>query len=473
MQKCAHVLLWIFLVCFGLAMLAILGLSGYAAGVLFALGVFWLLRRRQIPYFTLWLFLGGFALRLLVILVLRPPVISDFLGIYNAACGLLEGDLTPMRGEYFTLWAYQTPIVLWEAFFLSIWHSIWMLKLVNCLLGAGLVCLVYRLVRPHVRPAAAQTAAVLLSFFPFSTTLPTLLSNQIPSAFFLALGLWLLACPDTDRLRFWRYPLAGLALQLGNLLRCEGVVILVAIAAWAVFTLLRRPQLAKRLLLGLLALLVVYFAVHAAVGAAIRVSGLNETGLANNNPLWKLVTGLNYDTRGSFSSADWQQIAPTLDNYRPTDETIELETSLIRERLTQPPHRLAALMIRKIDYLWNTSGLYWAFQHTQAQSGATILGLITRADAYELLQNFNQGLFLFACAFALWGLCSGAKAWGEKDPAALLPYFVVFAMFCALLVIEVQPRYAFLPQQFLFLAAAFGLDRRLEVEPHGCSAEET
>ena len=42
---------------------------------------------------------------------------------------------------------------------------------------------------------------------------------------------------------------------------------------------------------------------------------------------------------------------------------------------------------------------------------------------------------------------------------ALLPALVVFAAFCAFLLIEAQARYAYLPQLFIFLAAASGLDR--------------
>ena len=62
--------------------LLVLGLSGLAA---------LLLHRYAIPRFTLWLFVGAFALRLGCILVLQPPIQSDFLNLYNAAQGVLAG----------------------------------------------------------------------------------------------------------------------------------------------------------------------------------------------------------------------------------------------------------------------------------------------------------------------------------------------------------------------------------------------
>ena len=76
-----------------------------------------------------------------------------------------------------------------------------------------------------------------------------------------------------------------------------------------------------------------------------------------------------------------------------------------------------------------------------------------------MLKEFDRGLFFLALALAAWGLIGSRGRWGARETAAYLPYFVVFAAFCALLLIEVQPRYAYLPQLYVFTAAAFGLDR--------------
>ena len=65
--------------------------------------------------------------------------------------------------------------------------------------------------------------ALLLTVFPFALILPAVPTNQIPSAFFLLLGVWFCASPDTDALRFWRWLPAGLSLAVGNILRPDGV----------------------------------------------------------------------------------------------------------------------------------------------------------------------------------------------------------------------------------------------------------
>lgn len=446
----------LFGVCFLLAAASVLALNGYALALLAAAGIWLLLRRGPLPHFTLLLLAGGLLLRVAVALVLHPPVTSDFHMMYEAAQSLNAGDLSFNGTVYFSLWAYQSVFVAWEAMWLRLWNDPMCLVLVNAALAAGIVCLLYRMTRGWTGERAAQASSLLLTLFPFALTLHTVLSNQIPSAFFLTLGLWLLICPDCDRLGFWRFPLAGLAFQLGNLLRSEGIIFLAAVLAWAVFEGMRHPDTVKRLLAGLLALLAVYFAVHAAAGAAVRASGLNPNGLRNGDPGWKFVTGLNFDTSGGYSNDDWQLISPTLDgNHQMTAGTKAVQNALIHERLQAGPAMLTRHAVNKIRYLWDADALSWAFGCIQQ----TRVGPLSGNAAYALIQQFDRGLFFLALLLAALGLAGRGTRWENLPPSAYLPFFVFFAAFCALLLIEVQPRYAYLPQLYLFTASAFGLER--------------
>ena len=418
--------------------LLVLGLSGLAA---------LLLHRYAIPRFTLWLFVGAFALRLGCILVLQPPIQSDFLNLYNAAQGVLAGK--PLQGTYYTLWAYQSAYVAWEALWLSIWNSPYAIRLVHAFLSAGTVCLLYRMVLPYVLPLSARFGGVMLAVYPFGALLPTILTNQIPAAFFLVLGLWLLICPDAGRLGFWRYPLAGLALQMGNLLRPEGVIVLVAVLAWLVFSLIRTPKQWKTLATGVAVLLAVYFLLGYGVDWLVRATGLNPHGLDNLFPEWKFICGLNPDTSGQYSSADWELIGPTLDaNRMPTAETRQLAQELIAQRLHRPLGKLWKLNINKLDALWGRDGMGMFFGHLL--TGSTTFG---RLQAYTVLRQVDRAMFFLSlglAALGLWKKC--------REPGAWVCYFVFFAAFCAFIPIEVQPRYAYMPQLFLFAAAAFGVD---------------
>lgn len=441
-----------FILCLAAAAACILLAGGYLAAVCAAGAAVWMLRRRiTIPHFTLVLLLGGFLLRVIVIAVLRPPIISDFSLMYTAAQELLSGDASFKHNMYFSLWAYQSVFVAWQAMWLAIWNNPLILKLVNALLSTGIVCLLYRMARGYVRECAAQAMALLLTVFPFALTLHTVLTNQIASAFFLTLGLWLISCRDCERLGIWRFVLACVSIQAGNLLRSEGIIIVVAALAYAVFAALRHPQQTRRILCGSAALLVLYTALGAGASTAVRASGLNENGTANAYPAWKFITGLNFDTKGAYSTKDWNRLTPTFDeNYRPTDETRAIQEELLSERLSAGPKVLLLHIVQKTQFLWCDDALHWAFGHLTLTKSLTIL--------YQNIQTMDRLLFFGALLLSVFGLVARARH-RTLTPACYLPLFVVFAAFCAFLLIEVQPRYAYLPQLFLFCGASLGLDQ--------------
>lgn len=452
MHHAFHVIQRLFLLGFLLAVLGILLAGGWLAGLCVLAAAGWMVRRRvTIRHFTLWLLIGGFLLRVAVVLMLNPPIISDFGLLFEASQSLLAGDTSFQHELYFSLWAYQSVFVAWQAMFLAVWNNPLMLKLVGALLSAGTVCLLYRMAHDHVREGAAQAAMLLLTAFPFALTLPTVLTNQISSAFFLTLGAWMLVSRDCTRLGFWRFPLAGLALQAGNLLRSEGIILVVAAVAYAAFSVLHRPETVKRMLCGMAVLLMVYGAVGVGADAAVRASGLNANGTANGYPGWKFVTGLNFSTSGGYSTADWNQLFATFDENGPTEVTKAVQQELISERLSAGPKALLLHAVHKCKLLWCNDALHWAFGHLQLHDCLTLV--------YDSIQKMDRLLFYAALLLAAFGLYRPSRT-----PAAYLPLFVVFAAFCAFLLIEVQPRYAYLPQLFLFCGASLGLDRLIGKE---------
>ena len=435
-----RVLLRTFLILFALTAAALLL---HAEWVLVPV-LLWLFTRRELPHFTLWLLILGCAMRLAMFRWIHPEPVADFSLLYSAAQSLLRGDRSFALTSHFALWSYQTGFVVWEAMLLRIWNSIAMIRAVNAVLSALSVCLVYRLALPYVRRTSAQGIALLLTVFPFALTLPAVLTNQIPSAFFLLLGVWLAASPDTDALHFWRWLLAGLSLGVGNILRPEGVIILVALFVWALFRLLRGAQ-ARQMLLGMLALLAIYTAATHGADAAVRLSGLNDNGLGSRLPGWKLVCGLNEETYGLYSVEDWAALDETLDeHYHPTEATIALQNQMIAQRLRSLPGRAFHWLYQKDSRLWEDDALSWALAEV----------MVSHPVPFRFVAEFDRGVFYFALLLALLGLTQRKT----RSAEALLPHFVFFAAVCAFLLIEVQPRYAYLPQLFLFAAAAPGLD---------------
>lgn len=441
---------WIFAICFFLAVLVLGSGSGRFWAILTVAGSYWVFRRfPRIPLFTLWLFLATFAVNLAWVVWLKTEPASDFAYMYSAAQSLLRGDLSFNTAAYYVLWSYQLPFVALEALLLQIWNDLRCIQIFNCLCAAGSVCLIYRMLQGRVSGAAAKTASVCLMVFPTIGAMSVLLTNQCCGAFFLIIGLWLVCSADGKKLGFVRYPLAGLAIQAGNLLRPEGVIVLVALLAYGVFFLLRTPDALKRTVLAAAALAAVYLVTGAAADQVVIRTGLSPYGVGNQLPQWKFVCGTNFETNGGYAAADFQALSDTLDaNSLPTEQTDEVVRQILAERLSHPLKEWRGLFRNKLDRLWNKPGTSWAFADIAERSADF------QKKIRPVVEEFDRELFWLAAILSLAGLLLR-----KKEPVRFVPYFVFFAAFVAFLLIEVQPRYAYFPDFFLIAAGAFGIDR--------------
>ena len=172
--------------------------------------------------------------------------------------------------------------------------------------------------------------------------------------------------------------------------------------------------------------------------------------MGNRNPLWKFLIGFNHETGGSYSDADWQAVLSTLSpTYKVTDATLELERSLIAQRLQQPLGAFWQLFLHKVENLWVKGGLYWALNR-YLERWALLYSIVTWYDRLVLL----AGVCLTGVGVVL--------GWKQKRPAVqYLPQLMVLAAFFAFLLVEVQPRYSYLPDFFLFWCAGYGAEELL------------
>lgn len=441
---------WLFFGCFVLCAAALAWSSGIFWAGLLVLGCYGIFSGRiRIPGFTLWLFVLAFVCHFLWTSVAGTRIQSDFSLMYRSAQSMLNGDLSFASTQYFVLWSYQLAFVSLEAALLWGWNDPMCIQIFNCLCSAGAVCLIYRLIRPQVREAVARTTAVCVMVFPTIAAMSSLLTNQCSGAFFLILGLWLLVSEDVNRLGFARYPLAGLAVQIGNLLRPEGIIVMVAVAAYAVFRIIRGKVPLKRMICGFAVFVLVYGAAGSAADQIAVHTGLTPYGFGNQLPQWKFVCGTNFDTAGGYAGADFEALQATLDeNYMPTEETDALVKQILSQRLKQLPERGWDFLTRKLERLWTKAGTGWAL--AAADQDAPWFNKNIRPIA----ESFDRCLFWMALLLSCFGLLKK-----RKEPEFYLPYFVFFAAFAAFLLIEVQPRYAYFPDYFLLAAGANGLER--------------
>ena len=105
----------------------------------------------------------------------------------------------------------------------------------NCVWGAGISVLIYKIAREMWKDEkSAQCVGILYSIFVFPVFHTTVLSNCHPSAFFLYLGIYLLLTAKNMK----KVLLSAGSIAIGNVLRPDAIIFVVAIGVFFVFLIL-------------------------------------------------------------------------------------------------------------------------------------------------------------------------------------------------------------------------------------------
>jgi hypothetical protein len=195
------------------------------------------------PWFTrsrrIWLWIAlGLALRLLLIWFPRPSDddTTDYLtlghnllhyGVYGQGT---PGDLAP---TLFRLPGYPIILGLFESAFASRWQTVLLITQATTDILSGL--LLAGFARRYLNPRAGEIALALAMLCPFTAAFAGIALTESFSVFALALGIYaisrVLAENETSRTRIWFLLLAGAASAFAMLLRPDGVLQFIALAA--------------------------------------------------------------------------------------------------------------------------------------------------------------------------------------------------------------------------------------------------
>ena len=395
--------------------------------------------------FPLLLFLISLVVRLGAVVLITTPIESDFALQYQASQQFARGDFSFQDTVYFQRWGYQTGLVIWQGTLLKLWNTPLLLRLVNCLVSAGTNVWIYLIARDYFTQRAAQLASLAYAFFLFPATFVTVLCNSIPSGFFLTLCLYLImarrfeSCP-----RLPVYALAGASLALANALRPDAPLVLVPLLAYFLFRFVSKASLKNFIayLKKFLALFLTFLVLSTALSGLVKLTGVNAAGLKNNDPLWGMVLGTNTETGGTYNDGDGQAISVLTQQGMTRSEA---ERQVISQHLQVGPAKFLETAVRKVRTLWWDSALGWSLSSIRQTSPVL----------FELLEEIDRAMF--TCALFLAGL--GALALfrrPRKDMKLYLVPFVIFAASCVYLLIEVQPRYAYVGQIAVFVLMAGG-----------------
>ena len=425
----------------------------FLAAVLWIALLFW--GAQRIPVQRAWLIFGllGLISKLIWIIFVPSPAVSDYALMFNSAQEIVNGEQAYLDNIYYKRFPYQLGFTTYQALLLSIVNSVTFVKIVNVMWCVVASLAVYGIARRCYSQRVAVFALLLhVTLLPILVMSSVLTNQHIAVAwFYIGIYLWLKAGWRS----WWLAAAAGAALAIGNIMRPIGIVILAAIAVNAAIRLLYQPVRrtwieASRVLVtagsyGVVLLLASYLLIQ---------TGISPDGLRNNDPLWKFVAGLNAEMNGSYSQADEKLL-----NYGYMDpvERTEREKVIIVERLTSI-RNMIKLPFVKIGKMWADFQADW-FTFPQ-KSGTTFQYLGHPLEFDEVItryRHFERAVFYVLAVAAFAGIIRlFRQEFATNDQARLLMLIIGAYTFVHLLV-EVQSRYMYFMFGILLIFSAHTL----------------
>lgn len=377
---------------------------------------------------------------------------SDFATLYLAAQSLSKGNLSWLHENYFMLWAYQIPFVVYEAGILKLFGTMTALKIINLFCMLGISLLIYKISRRFVSREAAFSFSVLYTLSPEPLLLSSVLTNQHLSLFLLLLGLYLALHERSPVYAF----LGGFLIALGDLMRPEGVLVFAALLFLYLLRVLKSKERRKGAYLRFFMLVASFLSLIFLANLICKSAGLAPYGLNSGCPEWKFILGLDPAQKGSYNETNAAVLSIS-------DEAERKAAALRLISASFPDFGSLASFLRD-----KTAFFYGSFPDSSWAFG----GLKT--DGIELFgQPFNKVLrtvnIFDRTLFALLSLMSALSFAAELKPRTKTPSPLLFCaalfllFFAAYLLIEVQPRYRYFISPFLFILSARTADnlRRL------------
>lgn len=399
----------------------------------------------NISKIPLMLFILSMLTKIVAILIITPPIESDFLTMYQASNLLRIGDLSYTKSSYFIKWGYQVGHVVYQAILLNICNSIFFLKIVNCLALSGTTVLIYLIVKDFLNEKVAKFTSLAYVFYLHPVLLTTVLTNQHMPTFLFFLALYIIIKDNIFKTKpVLKYLIVGTLIGIGNIMRPEGIVFVLTIIAY-LLCICYKSESFRSITLKVLVLILSYTFVTKGCSLAFQTFNLSKSGLSNQNPLWKFVLGTNYEKQGRYNEDDLIYSGNR-----------EKELEIIKSRTIGNPIQFSKLLAIKAKAFWTGNNLYWSNDYLNNDNITIFSKQISGESVNEFLNALNEQLYIIIFVLALIGLFYLIKTKYDKR----LDLFVILlsAYFVIYLLIEVMNRYTYTPRVAVFILAGVGVN---------------
>ena len=399
----------------------------------------------NISKIPLMLFILSMLTKIVAILIITPPIESDFLTMYQASNLLRIGDLSYTKSSYFIKWGYQVGHVVYQAILLNICNSIFFLKIVNCLALSGTTVLIYLIVKDFLNEKVAKFTSLAYVFYLHPVLLTTVLTNQHMPTFLFFLALYIIIKDNIFKTKpVLKYLIVGTLIGIGNIMRPEGIVFVLTIIAY-LLCICYKSESFRSITLKVLVLILSYTFVTKGCSLAFQTFNLSKSGLSNQDPLWKFVLGTNYEKQGRYNEDDLIYSGNR-----------EKELEIIKSRTIGNPIQFSKLLAIKAKAFWTGNNLYWSNDYLNNDNITIFSKQISGESVNEFLNALNEQLYIIIFVLALIGLFYLIKTKYDKR----LDLFVILlsAYFVIYLLIEVMNRYTYTPRVAVFILAGVGVN---------------
>ncbi len=466
-HRLKRILIWFLIIWLGLVLLMNLGFLAYSRGILYLVPAFLFFCGLNCLKFynpindlqwIFFLFILSFFTKLIVSLLIQTSAISDFKVMNDAAISFSQQDYTFSQSTYFTRWAYQTGYVSYAGIVYQLFgENQLVLKALNCLFMAGVNVMVYLMAKRIASEKAARFMAILYLCYPANLFLTPVLTNQHLSLFLLYLGINIyLKYPQ----RAWGLVCAGMVTALSKVIRPDAIIFIASVLFVGFFDCMQKIKDKANLFLSIkrvACFILAYALMLNMVSGLVKVSGINPNGLENKDPLWKFVVGLNHNTYGVFSEADYDRYFKIENDELRKDE----ELKAIKSRVFNI--KLPVTFIVKQGLLWaDFEDTYWGFHQLYSYDNEASKLSLPPGSLLEAFRRFDKGYYILILGMLGVSLYSLLKKKREEESMSLavLLFVILFFVFVSVYtLIEVQVRYRYLIMPILFVLAAMGYDK--------------
>ncbi|MBE6159108.1 MAG: glycosyltransferase family 39 protein [Firmicutes bacterium] len=433
MKKLFNILTYIVLV---LIVLSFLFTNNLLLGLLAIVISYFIAKDKRINNFTLFIIIISLIIRMLTIILMNIPQVTDYYLINEAAMKFANNDLSFVNDSYFSMWPYQLGFTLYEGLIYKIIPNIWVLKILNIIYSTLTVLLIYKISKKFTTERASRMVSLLYMILPLPLLLNITLNNHILSGLLILDATTFLIKKKTKK---QDYIIASILIALANIIRPESIIIVFSLF---IFLLIKtKKKTFKTNAINYLIFIVIYLIITIGTSKLLILTNFNKDGLTNTNPTWKFVLGTNHETCGHYSYEDEVNILG--------NKELQLET--IKERVSDPV-KLASLATCKINNYWTLSDFDTA---NESYNNKKIFNIDFNYIKKQVI-SINSVIYLTTLLMAIIGIIKYRKDMYKNN--SILFVIMMVVTFFVYLLIEIQARYTYFNIISIFIISSYGYE---------------